>query len=265
MAWFGKKSKDGERPHEIVFYTYPKFLFTWPVILLGYILWPIHATIVKTGTPGEAAEAAAAASTGGAAEVLAWIWILVLLITVLTIGIDIGRNAMAFWVVVIAATWILGMLLKEKQFTIVGDIYKFFARLDASYDRGFGLVISIWLTIPYVLMFIWSRINDKWRFTHNEFEHRAFGKVDWSAARAAKTVRTSYPDLLEAIICLAGDLIIYDARGSKIIRRIPHVPLLPLVRKHINVLLEYTAVTTADIEDEQSAYEEDSDDGDRAL
>ena len=98
MAWFGKKSKDGERPHEIVFYTYPKFLFTWPVILLGYILWPIHATIVKTGTPGEAAEAAAAASTGGAAEVLAWIWILVLLITVLTIGIDIGRNAMAFWV-----------------------------------------------------------------------------------------------------------------------------------------------------------------------
>jgi len=61
------------------------------------------------------------------------------------------------------------------------------------------------------------------------------------------------PDVLEAIICLAGDLVIYDARGSKVIRRIPHVPLLPFIRRRINIILEYTAVTTAQIEDEDDA------------
>ena len=43
---------------------------------------------------------------------------------------------------------------------------------------------------------------------------------------------------------------IYDARGSKVIRRIRHVPLLPLVRRRINSILETTSVTVAQIEEE---------------
>ena len=226
--------------HEVVFYTYPKLLFAWPLILAGYALWMIDRW--EWISP----------------EALGWIWGIVLMATVLTIGVDIGRNAMAFWVVLIVALWFLGLWLSEKQYvTVFGDIYRFFAGLDASYSRGLGLTVSIWLSIAYIVMLIWSRINDKWRFTHNEFEHRAFGKVDWSAARAAKTVRTSYPDLLEALFCLAGDLIIYDARGSRVIRTIPHVPLLPLLRRRINVIIEFTAVTTAQLEDEEDAADGD--------
>ena len=244
MALFTRKSKKNSAlPNAVIFYAYPKLLFAWPLILLGYVLWIF-------GSP-----------TSTHLEGLAWIWGIVLILTLITLGIDIGRNAMAFWLVSVVAIWILGLYLRDVQrITIFGDIYQYFANLDVQYDRNLGLVVSIWLTVPYLVMFLWSRLNDKWRFTHNEFEHRAFGKVDWSAARAAKTVRTSYPDLLEAMFCLAGDLIIYDPRGAKIIRQIPHVPLLPLVRRRINLILEYTAVTTAQIEDEEAADEASDDD-----
>lgn len=172
-------------------------------------------------------------------------------------GIDLNRNTAAFWLVTIVAIWKLALWLRNaKSITIFGEIYNFFANLDADYSCGLGFFVSIWLTIPFLLMSLWSRINDKWPFTHNEFEHRSFDKADWSAARAAKIVRTSYPDLTEAVFCLAGDLIIYDARGSRVIRRIPYVPLLPLVRKKINIILRVTAVTEGQLEDEQDTAPE---------
>ena len=79
--------------------------------------------------------------------------------------------------------------------------------------------------------------------------------MDWAAARGAKTVRTSYPDILEAVFCLAGDLVIYDARARSVIRRIPNVPLLPLKKRRIDRLLEMTRVTAAATveDDEESA------------
>lgn len=247
MTLFSKR-KDRPQTRAITFYTYPKLLFGWPLILLGYVLWVLDQWQWID------------------LEVAAWIWIITFVATMLTIGVDLGRNSSAFWIVIVIAIWMLGLWLRDaKGITVFGDIYNFFANLNASYSGSLGLIISIWLTIPYAIMFVWSRINDKWRFTHNEFEHRAFGKVDWSVARAAKTVRTSYPDILEALFCLAGDLIIYDARGSKVIRRIPHVPLLPLVRKKINVILETTSVTTAQIEDEESAADEGSDDDNQVM
>ncbi len=240
----GRKRK---RPSAVVFYTYPKLIFAWPLILAGFVLYPV------------------AAVSWIDQEVLAWIWALTAVVTVLTIGVDIARNAAAFWVVAIAAIWLLGLWLRDaKGITVFGDVFRFFANLDPSYPRTLALSISLWLTIPYVAMYLWSRINDKWRFTHNEFEHRSLGKVDWSAARAAKTVRSSYPDLFEALLCLAGDLIIYDARGARVIRRIPHVPLLPLVRRRIDVILETTSVTAAQIEEEEMDDEEAGGDADQA-
>lgn len=218
---------------------------------MGYAVYPLGATTWVSG------------------ESKAWIWGITLIACGLTVGIDLNRNEAAFWLVTIVAIWMLGLWLRDaKGITIFGEIYNFFANLDADYSCGLGFFVSIWLTIPFLLMFLWSRINDKWRFTHNEFEHRSFGKVDWSAARAAKTVRTSYPDLMEAVFCLAGDLIIYDARGSRVIRRIPHVPLLPLVRKKINIVLQMTAVTEGQLEDDQDAAaegEEESNGGNHVV
>ncbi|MAE66555.1 MAG: hypothetical protein CMJ18_19980 [Phycisphaeraceae bacterium] len=241
MKWFKRQpasTGDAEPPIQLVFYSYPKLLFTWPLIVVGYLMYPFADW--QWGNP-----------------IMAWIWIVLLIATIATMGLDLPRNAAAFWVVVVVAILFIGFWLKDvKQFNVFGDIYNFFRRLAPGYSGGLGLSVSILLTIPYIVMWIWSRINDQWRFTHNEFEHRAFGKVDWAAARGAKTVRTSYPDILEAIFCLAGDLVIYDARARSVIRRIPNVPLLPLKKRRIDQLLEMTRVTTAAIAEEEESESE---------
>ena len=61
-----------------------------------------------------------------------------------------------------------------------------------------------------------------------------------------------------AVNALAGDLVIFDSTGRRELCRINHVPLLPLVRKRINRILETTAITAGEIEDEGGEVDESS-------
>ena len=232
--------------HEVTFHTYPKFLFCWPLMVMGFVLGVIDYYW-----------------DGADTETLAWIWAITLLIVLVTVGFDLNRNFTVFWLVLIGGIWILVVWLRDvKQVRIFSDIYHFFVDLDPSYSRSMGLIVSIVLSILYFIMWVWTRLNSKWRITHNEFEHFQFGRMDDSLARGAKRVRSSYPDFFEFLLCLAGDLIIFDSTGRRELRRICHVPLLPLVRKRIDRILETTAVTAGEIEDEAA----DSDDeGDRSM
>jgi len=262
--------------HEVSFYTYPKFLFCWPLIAAGFILcffgnWGgeikstpageqqivterepnLPADAVRTSTSDDAP---AAAPTGSKkSEILAWIWIITLIIVVVTVGFDLSRNFTIFWIVLIAGLWFMIKWLKEIGVEIFSDLYELITKLDPQYSPALGLAISIALSILYLIMWIWTRINSKWRITHNEFEHYQFGRMDDSLARGAKRVRSSYPDFFEFLLCMAGDLIIYDSTGKRQLRRIPHVPWLPLVRKKINRILETTAITADLIDDEHEA------------
>jgi len=219
--------------HEVIFYTYPKFLFCWPLIVAGFILWGFDYKGLA------------------APETLAWIWAITLLVVLVTLGFDLNRNFTVFWLVLIGGLWILIIWLRDvKSVTIFSRIYQFFVNLDPSYSRNLGIIVSIVLMVLYMIMWIWTRLNSKWRITHNEFEHYQFGRMDDSLARGAKRVRTSYPDFFELFLCLAGDLIIFDSTGRQELRKIPHVPLLPLVRRKINRILETTQVTAGEIEDE---------------
>ncbi len=232
-----KVTKPKKILHEVVFYTYPNLVFTWPIILLGFLLWPV----------------------GGIerfSEVLAWFYGITLLLVLITMGVDLNRNYSIFWLVVILGLWILVLWLRDaKHFTIFGHIYRFFADLNPQYSRNLGLIVSIPLTLLWMIMWFWTRLNSKWRITHNELEHYQFGRMDDSLARGAKRIRTTYPDLFELLICLAGDLEIYDATGKKLLRRVEHVPLLPFVKKKINLLLETTAVTPELLDEEATAAE----------
>ena len=55
----------------------------------------------------------------------------------------------------------------------------------------------------------------------------------------------------------AGTLIVYSATGRTELKRIPHVPLIFLVRKKINRLLESTMVTSEIMEHEEMAASEE--------
>lgn len=242
-----KKDKKEEHIHEVVFYTYPKYLFCWPLIVMGFLLWPIDAfsLLGKAYTP----------------EILAWVYGLTIMLVIVTMGVDLNRNYTVFWLVVIIAFWLLIVVLNMKEIPLFTKIYGFFANLDPVYSRSMGIIISIPLTVGFAIMWGWTRINCRWRITHNEFEHYQFGRLDDSIARGAKRIRSSYPDFFELLLCLAGDLIIFDASGRKELKRIQHVPLLPFVKKRINVLLESTSVTSnGAIEDEYEASESMEDD-----
>ena len=261
--------------HEVRFISYPKLLFIWPLILAGLVLWPFGkppaaesvvgeiaaASQVQPGESTDASDAQAAsvppvAPVSGRLETLAWIYIWVAFVVLLTLGVDVDRNQAVFWVVLIAAFWILGLWLQDRNYTVFGDIYRWFASLDVQYNRNFGLVMSVLLLVPYLIMLGYSRLNDRWRITHNEFEHYSFGKMDDSLGRGAKTIRSSFPDVLELILGVAGTLIVYNATGTKELRRIPHVMFLPFVRKRLNKILEKTAITGAMTEEEEEEDDE---------
>ncbi|MBN2210634.1 MAG: hypothetical protein JW709_04485 [Sedimentisphaerales bacterium] len=219
--------------HEVVFYTYPKFLFCWPILVMGYVLWLLNR--LQWGGP----------------ELYAWMWVITLVLVVMTIGFDLNRNFTIFWLAVLLLLWMsVAWFGAKKNIDIFSHIYHFFADLNPGYSVSLGLMVSIPLTVLYGIMWIWTRLNYKWRITHNEFEHYQFGRMDDSLARGAKRVRTSYPDFFEFLVFLAGDLVIYDSTGRRVLRRIPHVPLLPFVRRKINFILESTAVTVGELDDE---------------
>jgi len=242
-----KKRNKNKQLHQVSFYTYPKFIFTWPLILLGLILWPI--------------------AFRADLEILAWIWIITLVLIMITVGFDLNRNVVVFWGVIIVAFWFLLLWLHAKEIDIFTKIYRYFADLDPSYSKNLGLIVSILLGILFLVMWLVTRLSCHWRVTHNEFEHYQFGRQDDSLARGAKRIRVSYPDIFELLLCLAGELIIYDSTGRRELRRIPHVPLLPYVKKKINRLMESTAVTAAELEDETESETavDVEDDSDRSL
>ncbi len=226
--------------HEVTFYTYPKFIFCWPIIAMGFILRFIPASWQDP-------------------EIMAWIWGVTLIIVLVTAGFDLNRNTTIFWLVLIAAIWFMIIWLRDaKSVTLFSKIYQFFAEMNPEYSQSLGLMLSIVLSFLFVIMWIWTRMNSKWRITHNEFEHFQFGRMDDSIARGAKLVRTTYPDFFELILCMAGDLVIYDSSGRRQLRRIPHVPMLPIVKRKINKILEITAVTSGILDDETSDDVDDS-------
>jgi hypothetical protein len=240
------KKKAPKPRHEVVFYTYPKFIFCWPLIAMGFLLWV--PTRYQWLSP----------------ESLAWVWGVTLILVVVTMGLDMNRNYSVFWLVVVAALWMMVLWLGGKGVTFFADVYRFFCNLDPQYSANLGLIVSIPLLVFYGIMWVWTRLNCKWRITHNEFEHYQFGRMDDSLARGAKRIRTSYPDFFELIVCLAGELMIYDATGKRVLRRIEHVPMLPLLKRRINSILETTSVTAREIvedemeETEQGAEEDDA-------
>jgi hypothetical protein len=252
--------KQAREVHQVVFITYPKLLFAWPILLLGFLLWPIGYAGHSEPAPAPAAPAVATEAAAPAAapesgtvhvgrshrlENLAWLYIWVAVFVIVAMGIDVNRNQFAFLVVVVGLMWIFGLWLRDvKGFTLFGDVYRWFANLDVQYDRNSALVVSILLSVPYALMLIWGRFNDYWRITHNEFEHYSLGRMDDSLGRGAKTMRTEFPDMFELILGLAGTLIVRDASGQREIRRIQHVMFLPFVRRKLNKVLEQMAVTT---------------------
>ncbi len=215
------------KANQVVFHTYPKLVFAWPLILAGFLFYPLDALIGP--------------------QLLGWFYVFIMAGVVMTIGVDIDRNLAVFWLAIFGFLVFAGMWLQDaKQFTLIGDLYDWLFHRNVEYSRGLGLGVSLMLTPPYIVMVVWTHLQHKWRVTHNEFEHYAWGRADDSLARGAKRVRITFPDWLEFVLLGSGTLIVYSATGRQELRRIPHVPMIIRVKKKINRLLESQQVTIKD-------------------
>lgn len=203
---------------EVTFHSYPKLLYAWPLIVAGPLFWFLPSDWEAT---------------------LGWAYLFLLLVTLVTLAIDLERNYAFVWSLLFALFFFVGKWVYFSfDVPVFEPVFGFFFELNARYDPGFGMALALLLAPPYLVMLVWVRMNNRWRITHNEFEHYAWGRADDSLARGAKRVRSTYPDLLELLLCGAGTLIVYSANGSRELRRIPNVPMLFRVRKKLNLLLE---------------------------
>jgi hypothetical protein len=208
----------------IVFFTYPPLIYTWPIIAMGIIFWPL-------------------ALLGVSSTALGWIYTTICTFVLVAMGVDLDRTKTFMWGLAASVIFLLITLAGYNNIPVASHILSFLGLIAPEYSYKFGLVMSIFLGIGFILMIIGTRVNDRWVVTHNEFEHISLGRVDDSLARGAKTIRTSYPDLLESMLCLSGSLLIYDSLGKRLLRKIDHVPFLPFLRSRMAHFLEVTAVT----------------------
>src|SRR3954451_21685288 len=84
-----------QAPREIVFHAYPRLIFAWPIILLGFLLYPLDAWVVVRP------------------DILAWLWGSTLFVVILTLGVHVNRNLSLFWAVLGSAAWLLGIYLRD--------------------------------------------------------------------------------------------------------------------------------------------------------
>lgn len=228
-----KKRKDVS---QIVFYSYPKYLYTWPLIALA-ILFPLLGDVISPNVEG-------------------WIFVIALLTVLMAMGFDLSRNLTISWGVTLIASVFCVMWLKDvKNVIFFSEIGHHLASKSPVISRDWQYLFALFGGILYVIMFLDSRINQRWRISHNEIEHFAMLSKDDSLGRGAKRIITSYPDFLELLLCGAGTIQIYSAQGGVLLRSIPNVPWLIFRSGRISRILEATEVSTTDGDEEDDSHE----------
>lgn len=228
-------------PSSIILYSYPQFVYAWPMIVFGLLLAGLQSGNILSESA------------------VAWTYIVIVSLVVLTMGFDLSRNASIFCLVLFGGGWLGILWLQDaKEVMFFAKLSTFVSELQPKISPTALLLISGIFFIIYVIMFVFAYINDRWRITNNEIEHRSLGHKEDAVGRGAKRVLASYPDVLELLICMSGTIAIYSATGNKQLLTIKNIPFLPLRMRKISKILEYSAVNdyNAIIEDDG---EEESD------
>jgi hypothetical protein len=227
-------------PAHITFYSYPKFVYLWPVIFLAAVFSLFGGWISP--------------------QVEGWIFLVTLLTALMAIGFDLTRNLTISWGVTVIASVFCIMWLKDvKNVMFFSHLGNYIASKQPMISTDWMHMFALFGGLLYLIMLIDVHINQRWRISHNEIEHFAMLSKDDSLGRGAKRIMTSYPDFLELLLCGAGTIQIYSAQGGVLLRSIPNVPLLFLRSKAISRILEVTEVAASAAAEEEGEQEESGD------
>ncbi|MCX6867311.1 MAG: hypothetical protein NTV46_14015 [Verrucomicrobia bacterium] len=231
--WLGKRRQDRS---QIVFYSYPKYLYTWPLIVLA-VVFQLLGDLVSPNVEG-------------------WVLLITLLTVLMAVGFDLSRNLAISWGVTIIASVFCILWLKDvKNVIVFSDIGHHLASRNPTVSPDWTYLFALFGGLLYLIMFIDVHINQRWRISHNEIEHFTMLSKDDSLGRGAKRIITSYPDFLELLLCGAGTIQIYSAQGGILLRSIPNVPLLFFRSAEISRILESTEVSAASGDEDVDQHE----------
>jgi hypothetical protein len=215
----------GSWPREIKFHAYPRLIFAWPIILMGFLLYPLDAWgLVRT-------------------DILAWLWGSTLFVVILTMGVHVNRNLSLFWVVFGSAIWLLGIYLRDvRGHTLLSRLSQFVADLNPSYPRHAALTFSVALLVPCLLCWARARIDEKWVISHYEVERRRKFSQRESLPRGGLTIDAQYNDMFKFLFGFGGGSLRILDRGGNVLREIRWVFFLPWVRQHIDEIIEVAPI-----------------------
>jgi len=228
--------KPQRRPSQIVFYSYPKYVYVWPLLVVA-ALFPLLGDVISPKVEG-------------------WIFVITMLTVLMAMGFDLSRNLTISWGVTIIASVFAILWLKDvKNVVVFSHIGAYLANKEPTVSSDWQYLFALFGGVLYLIMCINAHINQRWRISHNEIEHFAMLSKDDSLGRGAKRIITSYPDFLELLLCGAGTIQIYSAQGGVLLRSIPNVPWLFFRSTAISRILEATEVSTANGEEDVDQQE----------
>ncbi|MDD5026191.1 MAG: hypothetical protein PHH13_02320 [Candidatus Peribacteraceae bacterium] len=192
------------------FFYYPKFLYTWPLIVAGYLCYAVSQ------------------SAGPNADVfLGWVYTITVVAVVTTLGIDLRLRVAGVVVLAIALGVVTAVAFGIKGYAVASRSLEFLHACTPRFDRGGTLLISITLSVVYILMYIWVHLFQRVHIgAGGAVIVKVFGESATKYLADNRCFSVDWPDTLEWLLGFgAGQITIRDrASNSEIV--LPNVPLL---------------------------------------
>lgn len=185
-------------PEHVKVWEHTNSVFWWPVAVLPPILWGL----LSLGWVGD--------------QMAAWWFIGILAMSMLAVSVNLSLTMSIIVLLVVGISWISILLAEAKMHIFIfAPIGQFLSSLDIHYNVALGNIIG---SIA-AFLFFWSighaKVDGRWHFRQNDFEHFRAMTGDGSKARAGKTIRTQYRDLLKLALGFGcGNIVILSGTAS---------------------------------------------------
>lgn len=206
-------------------------IFWWPVALVPWILWGL----MSLGWIGD--------------ETAAWWFLGVLAISMLATSENLS---MTMSIIIILLLLLIApslyFLKHELDWQIGHAVSHFLSGLGIHYNAMFGNVVACLAGALVFKSISHAKIEGRWHFRQNDFEHFRALASDGSKARAGKTIRAQYPDVLKMLLGFgAGNIVILSGTvGDKVEVEIKNVFFLFSRYRIILKLISSTRVNPMD-------------------
>ena len=190
-----------------------------------------------------------------------WLWLAVLLVTIIALGVDLGRVAVGYLLLTLVVGG-LGLMVLQlwRHIPVFARVWWALKSLPIGIEWGVPFAASLVIGLAFALMAAWQRLNDIWTLSpeSNYLEHSTFESTDDQIPKGAKIIRANYACLLKKyLFCGYGDILVMDYQGAKPIRTIHGVLFASWHERALMTRLKTTRVDAVD-EEHQAQLEEEA-------